>query len=156
VDDQQERLTRREMLRTLAGTGAMLWAAPVLTTSAVAASHGTNPCEGVCMCSCCSDYPIECCDGTGYCFQHYNKYGRHQPCKTACFDLSGGSSCNDYSACDKQFRCPKGMKCSNTCCDSYYDYPPLCIPICKTPTGARSGPRRPLAKPGQPSVLFRR
>jgi hypothetical protein len=152
--DSEKRISRREMLRNIGIAGAVAWAAPVLTSLPAQASTSANPCKGLNW-SCSSVPPPTCCGGAGFCFQKVNAKGGHKAGRLICADLQGNSFCSSFQTCTvggQNTECPKGFRCTSTCCDQYFNLPYVCTKKCNKPG---KGPRKAIGRPTGPSVHMR-
>ena len=143
--DQQRRMTRRDLLRSIGIAGAVAWAAPVLMSVPAGASTQRNLCKGV-PGGPCGDYEV--CGSCGtygaYCFPKVNKDGTIST-TTIC---GTGDVCGNLQACRVPSDCPKGYKCASTCCGL------VCNQVCKT---RASRPRqRPRQRPRLGKTNFAR
>ena len=125
-------VTRRKLLKRVGVTGAVLLAAPVVTSSASAADRlprfvctkagppgegcevGGDPCFGQRACTNSDERFCTCLLRTG------------QPGRCFCHEPS---NCGDLTPCTGGGDCPEGWACAASCCGP----DKLCVPPCGTP-----------------------
>jgi hypothetical protein len=125
--------SRRQLIKTAAVGGALVWTAPVISSvlSPAAAASAAGCGEGWS----CGDPNLTFCSGDCICYAE-TKPGSGKTGKSFCgSDFGCGTG---QEACAPDGTCPPGYQCQSGCCGDY-----ICAPLCssKTESARISGPK---------------